>query len=122
MAATYRQTFEPTINTPIYNNTVNIYIAEDDSYYYFAFCAINTDSSTSPLKLSYVNFPSPVKQYTVPFIPRGFPFPAGMFSNYQADLKTADGEIIAYLSDSSGSDNIPTFTVLSKKSLTLQLQ
>ena len=45
-----------------------------------------------------------------------------MFSNYQANLKTADGEIIAYLSDSSGSDNIPTFTVLSKKSFTLQLQ
>lgn len=122
MAATYRQTFEPAINIPSYAKLTNIYIAEDDSYYYFGFYATDTASSAHPEKLSYVNFPSPVKHYTVPYISASFPFSAGMFSNYQANLKTADGEIIACLTDSSGSDNILTFTVLSKKSLILQLQ
>jgi len=102
-------------------NYTDIFIAEDSSYYYFA-CKAGGYASSSPSTLSQVNFPSPVAHYYVPSITTSFPFPVGMFSNYQVDLKTVDGEVIAYLSDSSGSDNILTFIVLSKKTLTLQLQ
>lgn len=102
-------------------NYTDIFIAEDSSYYYLGFKAGGYASSL-PSTLSKVNFPSPVAHYYVPSIVATFPFPVGMFSNYQVDLKTTDGEVIAYLSDSNGNDNIPSFVILSKKTLTLQLQ
>lgn len=115
-------TFAATASIPYTgSNYTDIFIAEDNSYYYFAFKA-GGYASSHPSTLSLVNFPSPVAHYYVPTISASFPFPVGMFSNYQADLKTTDGEVIAYLNDSSGSDNIPSFTILSKKTLTLQLQ
>ena len=98
----------------------NVYIAEDNFYYYFGIKA--TTSSIEPSPLSNVNFPSPILHYSVPFDTVDFPYPPGRFSNFQVDLKNADGNVLASLCDNIGDDHSINFTILSKKTMKLQLQ
>lgn len=119
--AAYVGTF--TADDPVPQSAVgqtNIYIAEDNENYYFGIKATTGGVEQSPL--SEVNFPSPILHYAVPFMNADPNYPPGLFSDFQVDLKTADGEIVASLCDNIGADHSINFTVLSKKLLTLQLQ
>ena len=98
----------------------NIYLAEDFEYYYFGIKA--TTANIEPSPLSKVNFPNTIKHYAVPFTLDNPPYPLGMFSNFQVDLKTNDGHVLASLCDNIGDDHSINFTLLSKKTMKLQLQ
>ena len=98
----------------------NIYIAEDNENYYFGIKATTGGVDQSPL--SEMNFPSPILHYAVPFINADPNYPPGLFSDFQVDLITDDNYVFASLCDNVGADHSINFTVLSKKSMKLQLQ
>lgn len=111
--ASYVSTFDPSQTYTVPNGWVWMFFSEDSTNYYFYILAKNNLSYA----LSKINFPAGVI-YRIPLIASSFPFPVGMYSNYEFILKDASGNAILHLTDVNGNDAMGEATVISKSLLT----
>lgn len=106
-------TFDPSQTYTAPNGWVWMFFSEDSTNYYFYILAKNGPS----IALSNINYPAGVI-YRIPLISRSFPFPVGMYSNYEFILKDASGNTILHLTDGDGNNTLGEPVIISKSLLT----